>query len=701
MNYKALIVLIMTALLLAACSEPDLTPTPTPQPAPTDTAVPTALPTMPAPTAVPPTATEPAGDPTAISSPPTATDEGGPVVITGLVTYTNPFFTLGVAAPLVILEDQAGFVDRNEHYIFPIQSQTLGQITSDFYTSPFSYSVALPIEPQGALRDVDFDDEAEPGVQVFAIAYWNNTFGDPFLEARDLGGGGWSTAYASTIISRDPEQEREIVGGKLLVYAPDDQQSFPQNFGPDGLLFTGDETMITLAAGYTMVTLDSDPFTFDRSRHQRVDLVEPDNAALVDYSDLGYSAAFAALVDQLKREYAFTEYKNIDWEALQAEFQPRFEAAEAEEDAQAYRRALRDFAWRIPDGHISGPFVREDFQQAALGGIGLAIKELDDGRVLTVFLVEDSPAAQAGIQLGAEIMAINGLPITEHISQTVSYFGPYSTAHAQRLDQLILATRFPLATAVSVTYQNPGSSQAQTAELTALSEIDSFTYWIDENFGDGLQLPVEYELLAEGIGYVAIYSFSDNDVLTVQLWERMIRDFNEADVPAIIIDMRRNGGGRGFLADMMAAYFFDEALELGNVAAYDRERGQFYMDEDNPRQFILPPDESLYYAGDIAVLVGPDCVSACEFFSYDMTLQGRATIIGHYPTGGLGGSVDQVSMPEDEVFRFTQGRAVDPDGIIHIEGLGVAPDVDVPVDEAAILGDGDPVLEAAIRFLLR
>ena len=40
-------------------------------------------------------------------------DEGGPVSITGEVPYTNPFFTLGVAAPLVILEDQAGFVDRN------------------------------------------------------------------------------------------------------------------------------------------------------------------------------------------------------------------------------------------------------------------------------------------------------------------------------------------------------------------------------------------------------------------------------------------------------------------------------------------------------------------------------------------------------------------------------------------------------------
>src|SRR3990172_5126578 len=120
---------------------------------------------------------------------PIINDEGGPVVITGSVAYTNSFFTAGVAEPLVILEDQAGFVDRNEHFLMPPASQTLGQITSDFYTSPFTYSVALPIEPQGTLRDVDHDGAQETGVMVFAVAYWTNTFGDPSLEERDLYGG--------------------------------------------------------------------------------------------------------------------------------------------------------------------------------------------------------------------------------------------------------------------------------------------------------------------------------------------------------------------------------------------------------------------------------------------------------------------------------------------------------------------------------
>lgn len=701
----ALLFTVMVALLAAACTNEE-EPSPT-APAteatvavePTSTPPPTAAPTEePTPTAAGDAAAEepPAGQPANMAE--IVNDEGGPIAITGVVTYTNPFFTLGVASPLVILEDQAGFIDRDKDYIFPVESQTLGQITSDFYTSPFSYSVALPLVPQGAYRDVDFDDEEDTGVQVFAIAYWNNVFGDPFLEERDLGGGGWSTAYASTVTSTDPDREREIIGGTFLVYAPDDRQQFPSGFGEDGLLFTEDDPLVTLPAGYTLVHMNSEPFVFDRSQRPRVDLLEPEGAALVDYSDLSYTEAFDSLVDQLKNEYAFTEYKGIDWEALRDQFRPEMERADASGDAQRYRRALRDFAWSIPDGHIAGPFLGDEFRANVLGGIGMSIRELDDGRVLVNFLLQDGPADAAGIEFRAEITAINDVPITTWIDETVSWFAPYGTAHTERLDKMLFATRFPIGAEVTVSYTNPGGA-AQTAVLTASSELDSYFFWLEDDTRDGFELPVEYRRLDEGVGYVQILSFSDNDLLTVQLWERMIRDMQENNVPAIIVDMRTNGGGRGFLADQMAAYFFQEPLILGSSSFYDKERGDFYTDPDREQKFILPP-EDLRYDGQIVVLVGPRCASACEFFSFDMTLNDRATIIGHYPTAGLGGSIDRVAMPEDEEFTFTQGRAVDPDGNIHIEGIGVVPQIRVPVTEETLFEREDAVLETAVAFLL-
>ena len=632
-------------------------------------------------------------------------DEGGAVRISGSVTYSAPYFTLGVAQPLVILEDQTGFVDRNEHFLMPVASQTIGQITSDFFTSPFQYSLALPIEPQGSYRDVDNDDVEDEGVQIFAIAYWDNTFGDPFLEERDLYGGGWSTAYASTRISDDIETDREIVGGVFLVYTTDDQQGFPSGFGEDDLLFTDDDPIVTLPQGYTIVNMDAEPFSFDRSRNPVVDLIEPEGIALVDYSDQSYSDAFNSLVDLLTKEYAFTEYKDIDWEAKRTEFLPLFEAATTDEDARAYQRALRDFGWSIPDGHVSGAFVSEDFQLAIAGGLGIAIRETDEGPVIVNFVGEGSPAETAGITLGTEIVAIDGVPIGDAIGNAVAFSAPFSTEHFKRLQQMRYAVRFPIETEVELTWIDAEGEEV-TETLTVISEYDSFSFSSFARGTTGFEIPVDYKLLEadeygdNDYGYAKIDSFSDNSVLTIQLWERMIRTLKRYAVGGLIIDMRQNGGGSGFLADQMAAYFFQESHVLGNSAFYDEDRGEFYLDPDGEDRYYLPA-EDLRYDGEVAIIVGPFCLSACEFFSYDMTIDDRATVVGHYPTGGLGGSIKSIKMPDDEYFTFTIGRAVDADGEIHIEGKGVPPSVQVTITEENLLADEDEdvLLDAAIAHL--
>ena len=687
-------------LAVTAVLEP--TETAVPQPSPTNTAEP-----QPAATESgeenPTPITDAAGaNQTELSDLPPAeiiNDEGGPVSITGEVNYTNLTFTDGVAEPVIILEDQAGFVDRNEFFIMPVESQTLGQITSDFFDPPFTYSIALPFEPQGTLRDVDHDDQEETGVQVFAIAYWENTFGDPYLEARDLMGGGWSTAYASTLTSPDAETNREIIGGKLLVYTPEEGQGFPSGFGEDGLLFTADDPLVALPQGYTVVDLDSDPFTFDRSRHPVIDLIEPDTAALVDYSDLSYTEAFDSFVEKLSKEYAFTDLKGLDWQQIHTDLRPLFEEADEKQDAQLFRIALRELARSIPDGHVSGPFISNEFIEQTSGGLGIAIRELDDGRIVANFLTPGSPAEEAGIELGAEIVAFNGVPIDEVVSNTIPQYGSFSTEHVKRLQQLRYASRFPVGTEMSVTFKNPDSDSEQTVDLTAVLEPESFRFSSLNSGIDGFELPVEYELLpGTQFGYVKINSFSDNDLLSIQLWERMIRDLKEQNIPGLIIDMRQNRGGSGFLADSMAAYFFEESHVLGNTGHYNEELDDFFFDSRGEQRFYLPAEE-LRYDGEVAVLVGPNCNSACEFFSYDMTIADRAAIVGQYPTAGLGGSIERVRMPEGEIFQFTSGRAVDANGEIHIEGKGVLPTVQVPVNEDTLFSTGDPVLEAAVKYL--
>jgi len=628
----------------------------------------------------------------------------GPTIVTGNVTYTNPFFVEGVAQPVIILEDQGGFVVRDRKFLIPVESQVIGQITSDFFTSPFTYSITLPETPRGTLRDVDHDGSDDKGVMVFAVAYWTNTWGDPFLERRDQGGGGWSTAYASTNVSDNRDSYLEVTGGKYLVYAPDGDQQFPSGFGDDKKLFTDDDPLMALAAGWSTIDLDADPFTVDRSASPTIDLIEPESTALDDYSSLGYAAAFDKLLEKFKNEYAFTELKKIDWDAKGKEFRPRFEEAEAKGDASLYALALRDFIWSIPDSHVGiaqTADLNAQFTAETAGGLGFAMRETDDGKFIANFILTDGPADKAGMKWGAEIISLDGKPTDEVVSATVPWSSPFSAPAPKRLQQLRYALRFKTTKlAVETVFKNPGGEE-QSASLLVVEERASFSASSFSAGITGTELPVEFKILPSGLGYIKISSFFDNDVLTIQVWERALKLFIDNDIKGIVLDLRQNSGGSGWLADQMAAYFFDKETIVGNKAYFDDSTGEFYMDPGDESRMI-PPQESLRYFGPVAVMVGPACVSACEFFSYDMTVDDRAIIVGHYPTDGAGGSVEQFVMPEGISGQLTIGRAVDANGDIHIEGKGVAPTVKVPVtfDTLKAEFDGkDVVLEAAEKAL--
>ena len=110
----------------------------------------------------------------------------------------------------------------------------------------------------------------------------------------------------------------------------------------------------------------------------------------------------------------------------------------------------------------------------------------------------------------------------------------------------------------------------------------------------------------------------------------------------------------------------------------------------------------LLYDGEIAVLVSPDCVSACEGFSYALQSTGRATVVGSYPTAGAFGDVGrgQYSLPGDIKMQYPTGRPENIAGQLVIEGVGVIPDLVVPVTEESVLGKSDSILDAAVKALL-
>jgi C-terminal processing protease CtpA/Prc len=626
---------------------------------------------------------------------PVLNDEGGVQFIRGQGEYTFPYFRLFLPQPYIVMYDAAGVLDKDVYFIPRPESQVIGTITSDPFTSPFTYQISLPHYPAGQLRDVDNNGRDDAGVGIYMLAVTSNTWNDPFLELRDDYVTG---VLRSAEVSSDIDSFMEITSGWLLVYAPDNQQGFPSGRGADGVLFTADDPIVQMPQGWTVVDTDAEVFTFSRQRDMVLNLREAEDAALDDLSQLSYIEAFDSMIDLLKRKYAFTEYKQVDWEALRTEFRPRVERAQQNRSATEFRRVLRELSWRVPDGHVSGPVLAEDFQMAAAGGMGLVLREIEGGRLIVTEVLPEGSAAQAGVGVRWEVLSVDGTPAADAVRAVVPYTGPFSTAHNLRLEQIRFLLRGTIGQRRTVEFRRP-DGQIQSLQLTQRFDVDGFYASAYTPMRETAGLPVEYRLLDSGIAKIDVLSFSDNLPLTVALWERAMLRAKSDGVVGIIVDIRQNGGGSGFLGDQLPAYFFDRDYPIGNRAVYSALRDTFVVNPLTEERFILPPSQ-LRYDGKVAVLISPDCASACESFAYAMTINNRAVIVGHYPTAGLGGSVVPIALPDGSMFYYTNTRSLGADGEINIEGKGVAPTMRVPVTEDVLFADYDVLLDAAVKSLL-
>jgi len=631
----------------------------------------------------------------------TSIPASGPAEISGTYSVSNDFIFTYYVENAVALLDMHGFVLRDQEWELPVKSQVLGYMTYDPKTKGGGFELSLPILPQGELNDVDQDGSTDKGVQIFALGWSPNLSGGPFAEGDDRSRG-WPTYLAS--IRTDSENHDEVTGGRLVVWAPDAHQEFPSGFGEDGLLFTKDDPVAPLEAGYTLVDLDRTPFGLDRSEQAVFTLYEPQDAAIKDYSKLSYSEAFDKTFETVRREYAFNgiEGKEPDWDALYARLKPRVEHAEKQKDPQAFYLALRDFTWAFKDGHVglqAGDYGNQDFAQATAGGYGFAIRELDDGRVIAIYVLEGGPAAQAGMLPGADVTKFNGRPILEAIAAAQTY-SLQSSEWAMRYQQARYLLRATPGNTAIVTFTNPGEAEREAA-LIAVEERQSFAR-TSLYFGVNTDtlLPVDMRLLSEGnasVGYIRVNSNFDDLNLVVRLFERALKDFQQREVPGIIIDMRYNNGGANL---GLAGFLTDQVIPLGQLEYYSEAAKQF--EPEGPRQEIYP-NGNQYHFDKTVLLVGPACFSACELEAYGFSQVPGMVVVGQYPTGGVEAEVarGQFLLPEGFSLQVPTGRFTLPDGSIFLEGKGVAPTLKVPVDEINALSTEDVVLQAGLKAVLR
>jgi carboxyl-terminal processing protease len=422
-----------------------------------------------------------------------------------------------------------------------------------------------------------------------------------------------------------------------------------------------------------------------------------------------WSHAFDALCARLAAEYPFTQWKGIDWAALNARFAPRIRDAEARKDDQAYYRTLRAFAWSIPDGHVDLRGDDRGLREAeAGGGYGLGLAELDDGRVMAARVDSGGPAARAGLTVGAEVLAWNGGPVRSALERVSVDWSeePPATAEGRRLQQLRFLTHGRIGARTAIGYRSPGAGAASTAEMEAVPEAyprPTGTRW-DVFLGD----PVTARRLPDGTGYIQVKFELPTlrDLLPEREVWSALRRFLAAGAPGVVIDVRGNTGGQDEIVPRITAFFQPRPRVYEIAGLYDPATALF---RPHPETTVRVLPRRPFWPRRVAVLVNADTFSAGEGIPLALRGLPNVAIFGWRGTqGSFGVGEKTVHLPDGLDFVFPQGQSLDGRYKIQLDGDasgrgGVPPDHRVPLDEAAFDAafrrGRDLVLEAAARWV--
>ncbi len=262
--------------------------------------------------------------------------------------------------------------------------------------------------------------------------------------------------------------------------------------------------------------------------------------------------------------------------------------------------------------------------------------------------LEGSPAEDAGLQPGDQVLAIDGVPTT-----------------GESVSSLVYTVRGEEGTDVTLSIERDG----ETMDVTVTRAV------ID------LQ-EVSYELLDDNVGYVRLTSFTDR---APDMIHEAISDLLDQGATSFVFDLRGNPGGYIVAAQEIASEFIptDELV-------FTVESGED-VDEWRATDGGLVQDET-----PVVVLVDEGSASASEIVAAALQDHDRATIVGE-PTFGKNTVQVWRDLPNGGGLRLTTDRWFTPDHN-SVAPNGVQPDVVVASPEDP-QSDEDPQLDRALEIL--
>jgi carboxyl-terminal processing protease len=317
--------------------------------------------------------------------------------------------------------------------------------------------------------------------------------------------------------------------------------------------------------------------------------------------------------------------------------------------AEVYERIKHDYVDDVDDHTLMEKAVRgmvaaldphsayldsEEFDEIRLStmgsypGVGIEV-EAEDGVVKVLRPIEGSPAQQAGLLPGDEIVRIDDADIGADLAGAISRM------------------RGASGSLVRLTIHREGSPNLmQFALRRAQVEVHS----------------VAEQTLEPGYGYLRISSFSETTAQDVNRAIARLKRDNPSGIKGLLLDLRNNPGGV-LEAGVAVA---DDFLDSGVIVTADGRtpEARFRMD-------ATPGD--LIDGAPLVVLVNGGSASASEIVAAALKDHGRALLVGRR-TYGKGSVQTVMPLAHGGAVKLTTSRYFTPSGA-SIHGKGIVPDI--------------------------
>lgn len=281
--------------------------------------------------------------------------------------------------------------------------------------------------------------------------------------------------------------------------------------------------------------------------------------------------------------------------------------------------------------------------EGSFAGIGVVMGMDNEQKIHIVGIMENSPGQKTGLQEGDEILAVDGVPVTQ-----------------MAFDEVAAHVRGQAGTDVVLTIMRDNTNQDITITR------------------DNIKLKtVGHKMLDNNIGYIQIVSFSED---TANEFNEAYNDLKNQGMKALVLDLRNNPGG-----------LLTTCVEIAKKLVPKGEIVSIVDKQGNKETYSSSLEAPEY---PLVVLINKNSASASEILSGAIQDTKAGTIIGNTSYGK--GSVQTIlPMFEDDAVKLTIAKYYTPSGR-SIDGTGITPDIEINLDENAT---SDTQLDKALEIL--